>query len=809
MQTLLKDLRYGWRMMRGNKGFTSIAIISLALGIGANSAIFSLVNAVLLRPLPFAEPDRLAMVWEDATFAGFPRNTPAPANYVDWKTRNQVFEDMAAITVASFNLTGDGEPQKVEAHSVTANLFQLLGAKPVLGRTFLPEEEGAAAGKVVILSHNVWQARFGGERGIIGADILLSGDKYTVIGVMPAGFQFLDRYIGLWVPMDLTPEQWSTRGSHYLTVVARMKPGVAIEQANADIKTIQAGIARDYPNEAARMGADVIPLREQLAGEVRLPLIMLLVAVGFVLLIACANIANLLLARAANRRKEIAVRTALGAGRMRIVRQLLTESVLLAGAGGALGLLFAVWSFDFLQQLVPPDMALSTKLAIDLPMVGYTLLVSLLTGVVFGLAPALQASRINLNDALKQGGRSIGLDRGGSRLRNLMVVGEVALALVLLVGASLLIQTLFKLRNQYSELRPENVLTLRTNLPENKYKELSKRIDFYDPVLERVKALPGVVSDGYTTTVPLEWKGGTSGFLPEGRLPESGLSYDANHRQVSWEYLQAMGIPVQEGRHFNNTDNTLSMPVAIVNETMARQYWPGENALGKRFKLGDPDSNVPWIMIVGVAADVRQMGMDIPVKAEMYLPYQQDPESPWYAPRDLVIRTSVDPMTLVSAVRAEIRSVDPDQPVSNIRTMDEILGEESAPRELSMTLLVVFATLALLLAAIGIYGVLSYFVVQSTPEIGVRLAMGAQTRDVVSLVLRRGMTLALAGVGIGLIASSFLTSLMSTLLYGVSASDPRTFGVIAVLLTAVALLACYIPARRAAKVDPIVALRSE
>lgn len=808
MQTLLKDLRYGWRMMRGNKGFTVVAIISLALGIGANSAIFSLVNVVLLRPLPFAEPDRLAIVWEDATFAGFPRNTPAPANYVDWKSQNQVFEDMAALTEDSFNLTGDNEPEKVEAHRVTANLFQLLGTKPRLGRTFQAEDEGPDARKVAIISYKLWQARFGGDSNLIGTDILLSGDKHTVIGVMPAGFQFLDRYIGLWVPMNLTARQWAARGSHYLTVIARMKPGIGIEQANADIKTIQAGIARDYPNEAANMGADVIPLREQLAGEIRLPLIVLLVAVGFVLLIACANIANLLLARAANRRKEIAIRTALGAGRMRIVRQLLTESLLLAGAGGALGLLFAVWSFEFLQKLVPPNMSLSAKLAIDSPILGYTLLVSLLTGVVFGLAPALQASRINLNAALKQGGRSIGLDAGGNRLRSVMVVGEVALALVLLVGAGLLIQTLFKLRNQYSGLRAENLLTLRTNLPEKKYKEPAKRVAFYDQVLERVKSLPGVVSGGYTTTVPLEWKGGTSGFIPEGRLPESGLSYDANHRLVSWEYLQTMGIPLKQGRHFNSGDNTQSMPVAIVNETMARQYWPGEEALGKRFKI-DTDSDVPWLTIVGIVADIRQMGMDVPVKAEMYFPHQQDTQAPWFAPRDLVIRASVDPMSLVAAVRAEIRNVDPDQPVSNIRTMDEVLGEESAPRELSMTLLVVFAGLALLLAAIGIYGVLAYFVAQSTPEIGIRLAMGAQAGDVMSLVLRRGMTLTLLGVGIGLIGSFLLTRLMSTLLYGVSASDPTTFGVIAFLLTAVALLACYIPARRATKIDPMIALRSE
>jgi putative ABC transport system permease protein len=809
MNTFLLDVRYGFRMLRRSPGFTFVAVLSLALGIGANTAIFSLVNAVLLRPLPFPVPDRLVMVWEDATLAGFPRNTPAPANYVDWKRQNQVFDGMAALSWNQFNLVQDGEPEKVTGYSVTSNFFPLLGVEPALGRNFVPEEDTAGRNRVVILSHQTWQERFGGRQSIIGDEILLNDEKYTVVGVMPSGFQFLEKYIACWVPMALSAEESANRGAHYLTVIARMKAGVSLEQANADLQTIQQAIARDYPNEAENLGAYAIPLREQLAGDLSRPLIVLLVAVGFVLLIACANIANLLLARAANRGKEIAVRTALGGGRMQIVRQLMTESALLAGAGGAVGLLFAVWSFAFLQQLVPPQMALSTTLAIDLPILGYALVVSLLTGVIFGLAPALQASRIDLNEALKQGGRSTGAHTGGNRLRSVMVVAEVALALVLLVGAGLLIQTFFKLRNQYSGLRPENVLTLRTGLARNRYNEHHKRVAFYTQVLERVRALPGVVSAGYTTSVPLEWKGGTSGFVPEGHQARPGLSFDANHRNVSADYLQTLGIPLLQGRYFDGSDNARSQAVAIVNETMAHQYWPDQSALGKRFKIGDPDSERPWLVIVGIVGDVKQMGIDVPVKAEMYLPYQQVPYYAWFAPRDLVIRTSVDPTSLIAGVRSEVRAVDPLQPVSNIRTMDQILGEETAPRRLSMTLLATFAGLALLLASIGIYGVLSYFVVQYTPEIGIRLALGAQAGHVLGLVLRRGMTLVAFGVAIGLIASLLLTRWMSSLLYGVSASDPTTFGLIAVMLAAVALLACYIPARRASRVDPLVALRSE
>ncbi|MEK6410077.1 MAG: ABC transporter permease [Acidobacteriota bacterium] len=813
METLLQDLRYGGRMLARNPGFASIAVLSLALGIGANTAIFSVVNAVLLRSLPFHEPDRLVMVWEDVSFAGFPRNTPAPANYADWKSQNQVFEDIAALDERSFNLTGDGEPEKVAAYAATASFFPLLGVNPVLGRVFLPEDDKPEANKVVVLSYRLWQQRYGGEQSIIGRELLLSGDKHTVVGVMPAGFQFLESEIGLWVPMAFTSQQLTQRGSHYLQVVARMKQGVTLQQANADIETIQQRISRDYPDEAGRISAYVMSLREQMAGDLRRPLLVLLVAVGFVLLIACANIANLLLSRAASRKREIAVRLALGAGRSRIVRQLLTESILLSMTGAVLGVLLAWWSFAFLKRLIPDALALSTNLELDLRVLGYTLLVSLVTGAVFGLAPALQASKIDLHEALKQSGGRSGLSAGGNRLRSVMVVAEVALALVLLVGAGLLIQTFLKLRDQYSGLRPQNVLTVRTVLPRYKYREQNERTPFYNQVLERVKALPGVISAGYATTVPLEWKGGTSGFYPEGLTVEEaragGLSYDANHRQIIGDYLKTMGIPLRQGRYFDDGDNEQTLPVAVVNETMAREYWPGGDAVGKRFKLGGPETKRPWITIVGIAGDVRQMGIDEPVKAEMYLPQRQIPDHQFYAPRDLAVRTAVDPLSLAAAVREAIHAIDPDQPVSNIRTMDDVLGQETAMRRLGMTLLVIFAAVALLLATLGIYGVLAYFVVQHTPEIGVRLALGAPRLGILGLVLKKGMTLALLGVGIGLGVAFALTRLMASLLFGMTATDPLTFGMIAMLLTGVALLACYIPARRATRVDPMVALRYE
>jgi predicted permease len=809
MTALLQDLRFGARMLRKRPGFTAVAVMTLALGIGANTAIFSLVNVVLLKPLPYPEPERLVMLWEDATRIGFPRNTPAPANYVDWKTQTRSFEGMAAAMWSSFNLTGFGEPQKVDGNAVTADLFPVLGVHPALGRGFTAEEEKPGSDKVVILSHGLWRETFGGDPSLVGRDIILSGEKYTVVGVMPQEFHYLQPYVRLWVPLAQSNEDWANRGGHYLTVVGRLKRGVSVEQADADLKAVTARISRDNPAEAADLSAYVLPLREQVSGQVRRPLLILVVAVAFVLLIACANVAGLLLARSAARRREIAVRVALGASRLRVVRQLLTESALLSAAGGAAGLLFALWSFAFLRQLVPPSLASSAPLTVDARALVFTLAVSLLTATLFGLAPALQASKAGPADALKQGGGRGAVGGGGRTLRGAFVVAEVALALVLLVGAALLIQSLQKLRGQYALKAPEQVLTLRTVLPQNRYREHSQREAFYDEVLRRVRALPGVVSAGYTTSVPLAWKGGTSGFVVEGRAPEPGLGYDAIHRQVTVGYLESLGLPLKAGRYFAESDGPQSQPVAVINEAMARTYFPVGDALGKRFKVGDPDSERPWLTVVGVVGDIRQMGIEAPAKPEFYLPYGQVTYQQWFAPAQLAVRTSVEPASLVAAVRREVLAVDPEQPVANVQTMEEILGEESSQRRVGMTLLASFAGLALLLSSLGIYGVLSFFVAQHTQEIGVRLALGARPRSILALVLGKGMRLALLGLGLGLGGALLLTRLIESQLFGVSASDPLTYAGLALLLAVVALLACYLPARKATKVDPMVALRYE
>ena len=808
METLLKDIRYGVRGLLKRPGFTVVAVLTLALGIGANTAIFSVVNAVLLRPLQFRDPDRLVMIWEDAAFLGFPKNTPAPANYVDWKTQSKSFEDVAATAEWTFNLTGDGTPERVAAYGVTANFFPIFGVSPALGRGFTPDDDRPGAHKVAVISHELWQTRYGSDPQIVNRDIQLDGQKYTVVGVAPAGFQFFESDVRLWVPLALDAEQLASRGNHYLKVIARMKPGVTLNQAQADISAVMARIAKDHPDETfnGKVGAFVMPLREQLTGDVRSSLFVLLVAVAFVLLIACANVAGLLLARAVGRRREIALRVALGASRMRVVRQLLTESLLLSAAAGILGTVFAYFSFAFLQKLIPEQMALLTSLSLDTRILAFTLVLSIITGIIFGLVPALQSAKVDLNNALKQSTRVTST----GRLRSALIVLEVALSIVLLVGAGLLIQTLFRLFNQYDVLKPEQVLTMRTVLPKEKYKPLPQRIGFYQQVLDRVEHLPGVISAGYSTSLPLVWKGGTSGFYPEGiKDPIPGMAYDANHREVTANYLQTMNIALRQGRYFTDHDDENSMRVAIINETMAREYWPGQNALGRRFKLGDPADDVPWIQIVGIVADVRQMGLDEPVKAEMYFPYQQVPEYDFYMPRDLAIRTSGDTSALVGSVRSIVHEVDPDQPVSNVATMSDVLGVEAAPRRTGMIMLVAFAALALLLASLGIYGVLAYFVTQHTNEIGVRMAVGASPLNILGLVVRKGMGLTLVGVAIGLLASFGLTRLMSSLLFGVKASDPVTFISVPLVLVVVALVACLIPARRAMKVDPMIALRYE
>src|SRR5215218_1902044 len=606
MRTLLQDIRYGLRVLAQRPGFTAVAVVTLALGIGANTAIFSLVNAVMVRPLKYRDAERLVMLWEDSTAAGFSRDSPAPANYFDWKAQQQSFDQTAATRQLTFDLTGGGEPEKLLGFGVESGFFPLLGVEPALGRALLPGDDGENA-RVAVISHGLWRRRFGGERSIVGREVLLNGEKYTVVGVMPRGFQFQYANFDVWTPFGLSPAQMADRGGHYLEVVARLKPDVTVAHAEADLNTISARIAEAYPNEASNLKAAVVPMREQLAGGSRQTLSVLLGAVALVLLIACANVAGVLLSRAAARRREIAVRAALGASRMRIVRQLLTESVMLGAAGGALGALLALWAFAFLQQLVPAGMREMVELKLDTTVLLFTVAVSLLAGIAFGLAPALQASKTDLNDALKQGGARGGTG-SGRRLRGAFVISQVALALVLLVGAGLLIQTLNRLRGQYSELRPESVLTLRTALAENRYGEPSRRAAFYEQVLARVESLPGVTAAGYTTAVPLTRKGGANGLSLDGRDNGPQANWNANHRQVTPDFFRAMGQTLREGRAFDARDDEGGAAVAAVNEAMARSYWPGESAIGKRFKVGSPDSPEPWLTIVAVVSDVRQMG---------------------------------------------------------------------------------------------------------------------------------------------------------------------------------------------------------
>jgi putative ABC transport system permease protein len=816
LEELWQDLRYGARILMKTPGFTLIAVLTLALGIGANTAIFSLVNAVLLRALPFPQPERIMTIWAEAPADGIAKQSIAPGNYSDWKAQQTVFAQVAALTRSEMNLTGDGEPEKLEGFAVLEpEALEILGVKPAVGRLFLPGEYARGANKVVLISHGFWQRRFGGApstEDVIGQELTLNDERFVIVGVLPRDFHFLNPEASFWAPAGFSPRMLAYRGAHnLLTVLARLKPGVSERQADVEVKTIMGRIARDHPAEAGRLSAFVQPLHEHLTGDVGRPLLVLLVAVGFVLLIACANLANLLLARAAARRKEIAVRVALGASRARIVRQLLTESVLLAGAGGLCGLLVAGLSFAVLRQLIPSGLAASVALALDGQALAYTLGLSLMTGLLFGLAPAWQATRVDFADALKQGGARGGT--GHRRLQNALVVAEVALALVLVLGAGLLIQTFYRLRLVDAGFRVENVLTLQTRLPRARYMDHAKRTVFFQQALERVRALPGVVSAAYVSHLPLSGRGGIYTLIIEGRPAQAGSAMEAGHRQISPDYFAALGIPLKEGRAFDERDTLQTQPVVIVNETLARRFFPNESAVGKRFSIttahrGDNLPALP-LTIAGVVRDVKQSGLENDTMPEFYLPHAQVTYNAFSVPSYLVIRTAADPLSLAAAARRAINSVDPDLPAADVRTMEARLNEVVAQRRLRMQLLTAYAGLALLLAAVGIYGALAYFVAQHTSEIGVRVALGAQAGDVMWFVLRRGMGLALAGVGIGLITSLVVMRLMNALLFGVSATDPLTFGLTTITLMAVAVAACLIPAWRATKVDPITALRCQ
>ncbi|MGA9769129.1 MAG: ABC transporter permease [Blastocatellia bacterium] len=802
METILQDIRYGIRMLIKNPGFTVVAVLVLALGIGANSVIFSAVNALLLNTFSYSDPEQLVGVWERAPQN--PLNEVAPANFIDWQKQNEVFSQIGALNFWNANLTGVDVPERLQGFQVSPGLISLLGVAPLIGRDFLPEEAELGKNTVVIISHGLWQRRFGGDPDIIGKTLNINNRDYTVIAVMPPGFQ-VHRKADLWSPLALRPTTLANRQSHFLIVMARLKTGVTREQAQAAMTTIAGQLQQQYPETNTNWGANVVTLQEQTVGQIKPAALVLLVAVGLVLLIACANVANLLLARAATRQKEIAIRLALGSSRRRIVRQLLTESLLLALLGGLAGLLLAMWSVDILVANVPEDVAFSLprlkEIGINLPVLGFTLLVSLATGMVFGLAPAFQASRFNLNDVIKEGGRGTSTGLSGRRLRQMLVIAEVALSAVLLIGASLLIKSMLKLLEVNPGFSGRNVITMRTTLPGAKYREDAQMIAFYNQITERLEQMPGVESAGAISHLPMGGSNSTAGFDIEGKpAPSPADQPEAAHRAISTEYFRVLNIPIIQGRQFTAEDNETAPGVVIVSASLARRYFPGEDPVGKRIKLEDKGFSV-----VGIVGDVKHGGLDKEAEPTMYFTYRQQP----YDSMVLLVRAAANPMSLMAAMRSAVLAVDKDQPVYEIRTIDDAISESITLPRYTAVLLSVFAAIALLLAAVGLYGVMSYVVTGRTHEIGIRMALGARTGDVLRLIVGQGLSLALIGLAIGVVAAFALTRLMSSMLYGVSATDTAIFLLVSALLAGVALLACAVPARRATKVDPMVALRYE
>jgi putative ABC transport system permease protein len=801
MRTFLSDLRYGFRLMRQSPGFTAIAVIALALGIGANTVIFSTFDSVLLRPLPYQDPDRVVMVWEDLSQAGFPKNTPAVANFADWRRMNHSFTDMAATRGQSANFTGDdAAPEQVFGRAITANFFSVLGVTPLIGRTFTDEEDRNAA-QVVVISYGLWQRRWSGDQQVLGKAVLMDGNRYTIIGVMRRDFVFRNRENDFWRPASFTPQQMANRGSHFLNVVARLNSQVTLAMARADMQAVAKELAKQYPANQ-KVGAVVEPVKDSVLGNTRLELIVLMGAAGCVLLIACANLAGLLISRAVGRQREMAVRAALGAGRGRLVRQMVTEGVMLALAGGILGLAIAPAGMRVLIGLVPLGLPSDALPAIDLRLLGFTLALSLFTGVVFSIAPAIHAARASLHDSLKAGGRAgIG---GGGRLRDALVVLEVSSALVLLVCAGLMIQTMVRLRGLDLGFNPEGLLTARTILPNKKYDTPEKRQAFFDRVLDGLRTIPGVESVAYSATLPFEEIGNTNGYSVEGKTMDPNDPADALIRAGTEDCLRTLGLHLIEGRLLDQRDRDTNNRAVVLNATFAKKYWPKESALGGRIHFGPPSS--PGYTVVGVVDDVRERGYDLAMKPGVYLVH---PNSIWQLPYTIVARAKGDPMSFAETVRRVVHQVDPDQPVAAIRTMEDVIALRVTDRRQQLMLLAVFAGLALALAAIGLYGVLSHAVTQRNREIGVRIALGASGASVVRLMISRGLALTGIGLVIGIAIAWAATQSMKQLLFGVSSSDPVTYAGVAGLLALVALAACWIPAARAARVDPVVVLREE
>lgn len=807
----LQDIRYGFRMLIKRPGFTIIVVLTLALGIGANTTIFSAVDAVLLNPLPYQDPDRLVAVWETNKQLSpemWDRNEVALGNFRDWRSRNQVFDQLGSLFYADVNLTGPGEPERIKSCVVTTNFFQVLGMQPMIGRSFLPEEEKPGSPRVVILSSGLWEKLLGSDPNLTNKSLTLNGNPVAVIGVMPPGFdlQFpTSMRVDMWLPMRIDPADVD-RNSHYLYALARLKPGISRDRAQSEMNLIATQLQQQYPETNAQKDVNIVPLRKQLVGKVESYLYLLFGAVGFVLMIACANVAGLLLARVTARHKEVAIRIALGANRWRIIRQLLTESIILSALSGLLGLLFAYAGIKLLVTLTPPDVPRLHEIGLHIPVFLWTLVISILTGVLFGLAPALQASRPDLNETLKKsaGRNQGGFQRGG--LRNLLIVSEVAVALLLSVGAGLVIKSFVRLQQVSPGFEANNLLTMNIALPRKKYSEPQQANAFFDQLAEQIKTLPGVKSVGGIDPLPLSNSNVTTSFLIEG-APVVPLAErpDAGERAVTPAYFETMGIPVLKGRSFTAQDRDNTPRVIIVNEALASRYWPNQDVIGKRLGFEEDPSKQAWREIVGVVGNVKHKALEAEANPEVYFPYQQLPKNFM----SVVVRTSSDPVSMIPAIRSQVFTIDKDQPVFDIMTMDQRLAKSVASSRFVMLLLGSFSVLALGLAAVGLYGAMAYLVTQRTQEIGLRMALGARRIDVFKLVVGQGMRLAIIGTAIGLVASLALTRVMGSLLFEVTPTDALTFVIVSVVLLTVALLACYIPARRATNVDPLTSLRYE
>jgi putative ABC transport system permease protein len=820
LEAVIQDVRFGLRLLRKNPGFTAVAVITLALGIGANTAIFSVINAVLLKPLPFEQPDRLVKVYHtppQTSFPGIPTFSVSPANFLDWRTQSRAFEGMAAYGFRRYTLTGKGRPEAISIGLVNSDLFSILRARPLIGRVFLEDEDEPGRDHEVVLTYSFWDEHFGADREIVGKNIELNGEPFTVVGVMRPGFDFPivrnpSLRVHLWKPMAWTDVERVVRDMHNYLVVARLNDGVTLKQAQAELNAISSRLVQQYPKDDKGWGAIAIPLTEDLVGEIRPSLLILLGAVAFVLLIACANVANLLLARTLSRRKEIAIRAALGAGRGRLLQQALSETLLLAFAGGLLGLIFAHYGLELIVNYLAQRLPRYREIGLDGEVLAFTLGVSLVTGFAAGLLPALRLAKEGSNQALKESAGQVSSDAVGSRTRSVLVASEVALSLMLLIGAGLLIRSLWALRNVNPGFDPNRVLTMSVAIPPAKFAQPAQQIGFFRDVLERVLAVPGVETAGMNDDLPLG-DGSHEPILAEGWpvVPMADLP-EVDVRIISPGYLSAMHIPVLRGRDFEDSDAESRAGVVLVSQSMAKQFWPNENAIGKHVTLYFYPQMTR--VVVGVIADVKEDGLNqkrAPVG--LYFPLAQltAPKGlQWQSfGMDLVVRTAQNPSSIAEALAEAVHGVDPEVALLNVRTMEDLVSASLSPQRFTMLLLAAFAGLALLLATIGIYSVISYSVSRRKHEIGIRISLGASPADVLLLVLRQGMMLAAMGLVIGIIGALVLSRLMATIVYGVKPSDPLTFVAVPLLLTCVAVVACYIPARRAMRVDPAVALRHE